>query len=101
MCNGSLESYNLYLIPYKVSRKPKDYCICSSLPKSANGYFVLHWSLGVNWQITIESYNHLIYVQVSKDNGIWLIKNEVVLFQIFNKSFGKRILHCGPKVKFG
>jgi hypothetical protein len=31
-CNSSLESYHPYLLPQKVSKAPKIYCIHSSLP---------------------------------------------------------------------
>jgi hypothetical protein len=38
-CNGSLESYHSYLLPQKVSKNPKIYCIHSSLPKLAKTHF--------------------------------------------------------------
>jgi hypothetical protein len=34
-----LESYHPYLLPQKVSKNPKIYCIHSSLPKNANSHF--------------------------------------------------------------
>jgi hypothetical protein len=47
-CNGSLESYHPYLLPQKVSKNPKIYCIHSSLPKDAKTHFGYQCSLGVN-----------------------------------------------------
>jgi hypothetical protein len=38
-CNSSLESYHPYLLPQKVSKNPKIYCIYSSLPKPAKNHF--------------------------------------------------------------
>jgi hypothetical protein len=38
-CNGSLESYHPYLLPKKLSKNPKIYCIHSSLPKDAKTHF--------------------------------------------------------------
>jgi hypothetical protein len=41
ICNGSLESYgnHPYLLPQKVSKNPKNYCIHNSLPKDAKIHF--------------------------------------------------------------
>jgi hypothetical protein len=38
-CSVSLEIYNPYLHPHKVSKNPKIYCIYNSLPKNAKSCF--------------------------------------------------------------
>jgi hypothetical protein len=53
MCSVSLESYNSYLPPQKVSKNPKIYCIHSGLPKNARSRFGSLGHLGVNASIII------------------------------------------------
>jgi hypothetical protein len=47
-CTVTLESYNPYLHPQKVSKNPKIYCIHSSLPKNTKSRFGSLGPLGVN-----------------------------------------------------
>jgi hypothetical protein len=52
-CNGSLESYNPYLLPQKLSKNPQKNYNHSSLPKPAKSRFGLHCPLGVKVQRNI------------------------------------------------
>jgi hypothetical protein len=46
--SGSLESYNPYLLPQKVSKNPKICCIYNSVPINAKSRFGCLGPLGIN-----------------------------------------------------
>jgi hypothetical protein len=47
----SLESYNPYLQPQKVSKNPQVYCVHNTLPKSAKSHFGCLRPVGVQKKI--------------------------------------------------